>query len=83
MPRPGLRVRALRKIRKKIPGGASIIFYFKKKPSPPRCAKCGKPLHGINPKSKKKTDRKVFRIYGGYLCSACAREEIKAKARGD
>lgn len=88
MPRPGLRVSSLRKIKKKIPGGASIIFYFKKKPSPAKCGDCGKPLHGVKSErpSKmkgKKSQKRVSRPYGGNLCSACSRKRLKAKVRGD
>ncbi|MEM5812456.1 MAG: 50S ribosomal protein L34e [Candidatus Aenigmatarchaeota archaeon] len=87
MPRPGLRVRALRKIRVKLPGGAFIIHYFKRKPSPAVCANCKKPLHGVpreRPSIIKKLSprkRRPERPYGGNLCPSCAREKMKSKLR--
>ncbi len=87
MPRPALRTRSLRKIRKKLPGGASIIHYFKKKPKKAVCAMCGKPLHGVpsdltsKVRSLSKSQKRPERPYGGYLCSECARKEIKNRIR--
>lgn len=88
MPRPSLRSRSFRRIKKKIPGGASIIHYIKRNPSKARCSNCNKELHGVAnlrasamkriPGSRKK----VSRAFGGKLCAACTREEMKARARG-
>lgn len=51
----------------------------------PHCAICGKVLHGIPRLDKirkySKSQRRVNRKYGGYLCSECAREVIKDEAR--
>ena len=83
MPRPALRSRSLRRILKKIPGGASIIHYTKRKPSVARCARCKKPLKGVARKRSSKfrrlarAVRRSSRPYGGNLCSACSREIIK------
>jgi len=81
MPRPGLRTRSLRRILKKIPGGAFVIHYTKRKPSVSRCAKCKKPLKGVPKNSRIKriarSLRKSSRPYGGNLCSKCSREAIK------
>ena len=50
------------------------------------CANCKKPLHGIpNLKPSElnklsKTKKSVNRVYGGYLCSNCAKELLKEKA---
>jgi len=83
MVRPALRSTTLRKIKKKIPGGAFIIHYFKRKPSVARCAVCGKPLHGVpraRPSLLKRLSRskkKPSRPYGGNLCSRCMREKLK------
>ena len=87
MPRTALRSNALRKIRRKVPGGASIIHYFKKRVSRSRCSACGDILPGTisarkiamkkNPKSK----RRPKRAHGGNLCSKCSRKKIKRKAR--
>lgn len=87
MPRPSLRSGALRRVKKKLPGGAFIIHYLKRKPSPSRCAACGKKLHGVpreNPSMLKKlrrSDKTPSRPYGGNLCSRCMRVKIKNKVR--
>jgi large subunit ribosomal protein L34e len=87
MPRPALRTRSLRKIRKKLPGGASIIHYIKKKPKRAVCANCGKPLHGVaggltsRVRGLSKSRKRPERPYGGKLCAKCARAQIKKKIR--
>ncbi len=83
MPRPALRTRSLRRILKKIPGGAYIIHYSKRKPSVAKCARCKKPLKGVareRPSKLRKiaaTIKKPSRPYGGNLCSKCAKEVLK------
>jgi len=83
MPRPALRSRSLKRIPKKIPGGASVVHYARKEPSKPICASCKKPLHGV-PRGRKakikklpKTKKRPSRPYGGNLCSKCLRSRIK------
>lgn len=86
MPRPALRTSRFRKIIRKIPGGALVIHYKKKKPRQARCAGCGKPLSGVkrNIPSKvrglAKSKKRPKRPYGGNLCPGCSREAIKRKA---
>ncbi|MCK4497515.1 MAG: 50S ribosomal protein L34e [Candidatus Aenigmarchaeota archaeon] len=87
MPRPALRSRTLRRVKKRLPGGAFIIHYLKRRPSPARCAVCGKKLHGV-PRAKPSIIRRISkskkapsRPYGGNLCSSCAREKVKEKVR--
>jgi large subunit ribosomal protein L34e len=87
MPRPALRSRSFRKVKLKIPGGASITHYFKREPSKAKCGRCKSILHGVKnlrpvsmkklPKSKKTTSR----LHGGNLCSSCTREVVKERAR--
>ena len=78
-----MRSRTLRRIKIKIPGGASIIHYLKRKPSPARCAECKKPLHGVASKRpsrmKKlaKTKKVPSRVFGGNLCPSCTRQRLK------
>ena len=85
MPRPGLRTSRFRRIIRKIPGGALVIHYKKKKPGQARCASCGKPLSGVkrNIPSKirklAKSKKKPNRPYGGNLCPKCSREAVKGK----
>lgn len=85
MPRRKLRTRFLRRIKKKLPGGAFVMHYTKRKPAKAKCAKCKKPLRGvprassIKMKRIAKTKKKPERAYGGYLCASCLKEELKAK----
>lgn len=87
MPRPGLRVRSLRKVKVKLPGGASIIHYFRRRPSGAVCAGCGRQLHGVPrernvPLSKlPRSRRRPERPYGGNLCPSCARKKVKSRLR--
>jgi large subunit ribosomal protein L34e len=87
MPRPSLRSRTLRRIKKKLPGGASVIHYLKRNPSPARCAVCGRPLHGVaggravSIKKLAKSKKVPSRMFGGNLCPSCARERLKERAR--
>ena len=87
MPRPALRSRSLKKIRKRLPGGASIIHYIRKRPKRAACAKCKKPLHGVSSgltskvRSLAKSKKRPTRPYGGKLCSKCTKEEMKSKIR--
>ncbi|MEM5882013.1 MAG: hypothetical protein QXS69_00915 [Candidatus Aenigmatarchaeota archaeon] len=50
-----------------------------------KCAKCKGIIHGIPRANKLKklclSKKRVNRIFGGYLCSKCVREEIKNKIR--
>ncbi|HDH91637.1 MAG TPA: hypothetical protein ENF38_01660 [Candidatus Aenigmarchaeota archaeon] len=53
----------------------------------PKCAICKKPLSGV-PKQKpslvrklSKTEKRVNRPYGGYLCSRCMRKIMREKVR--
>ncbi len=87
MPRPSLRSRSYRKIKVKIPGGASLIHYIKRHPSKAKCGKCSRVLHGVKslrPKALQKeprTSKKVSRAYGGNLCASCSKEVLKKKVR--
>ena len=84
MPRPSLRSTSFRKIRMKLPGGANVIKYFKRKPKRAVCAECGAKLSGvaggrnIAVKRLSKGRKTVNRPYGGNLCPGCAREKAKS-----
>ena len=88
MPRPSLRSRTLRRIKRKIPGGASVIHYLKRKPSPARCAVCSKPLHGVasnrpaRMKRLAKSKKVPTRMFGGNLCPSCTKEKLKGGLQG-
>ena len=47
MPRPQLRSRSLKRVKKKLPGGAFVTHYSKRRPSGAKCAKCKAPLRGV------------------------------------
>jgi large subunit ribosomal protein L34e len=51
----------------------------------PKCAICKKVLHGLPRLNKfrklSKSEKRVSRIFGGYLCSKCTREVLKESAR--
>jgi large subunit ribosomal protein L34e len=87
MPRPSLRSRSLRKIKLRIPGGASVVHYLRRNPSKAKCRICGKTLHGIPTKRPSrmknipKSNKTVSRAYGGNLCPACTKQVFKNKAR--
>lgn len=87
MPRPSLRSRTVGRIRKRIPGGASVIHHFKRNPSPARCARCGAILHGTASKRPfvmkrlSRSSKVPSRAFGGNLCPSCAREVMKERAR--
>lgn len=87
MPRPSLRSRSYRRIKKRLPGGASITHYFKREPSKTKCSKCRKVLHGVASvrpaKLKKlaKTKKATSRVFGGNTCPSCTKEVLKERAR--
>ncbi len=87
MPRPSLRSRSLKRIRIKVPGGARIIHYIKKRPGKPRCASCGRPLSGTargtkaQVKGMPKSQKAPNRPYGGNLCPECAKEALRERMR--
>ena len=80
-----LRSRSLKRRKVRTPGNRLVIHYRRRKPKVAKCARCGKPLHGVPrlrpselrklPKSKRRPDRP----YGGNLCSECMREVMKEK----
>jgi len=85
MPRPSLRSRTLKRIKIKIPGGARVIHYMKKKPSKPKCARCKRELAGTARGTKSavkrlaKSKKTPSRKYGGNLCPSCSKETLKER----
>jgi large subunit ribosomal protein L34e len=87
MTAPRFRSRTFRRISKKLPGGEVVIHHEKRKPSQQKCAVCkvdlkGIPIVGVTKMrtlgiSKKRPERP----YGGYMCSKCTREKLKAISR--
>ncbi|MCK5022888.1 MAG: 50S ribosomal protein L34e [Candidatus Aenigmarchaeota archaeon] len=85
MPRPSLRSTSLRKLRKKTPGGRTVNRYAGKNNSRAKCATCKKPLAGVpagrdsDISKLSKSQKRPDRAFGGNLCSACSRREIKKR----
>lgn len=85
MPRPSQRSRSLRRLKRTTPGGRRVIRYERRKNSPAKCAVCGKTLSGVpigrdsEIRNLPKTRKRPERPYGGNLCSACSRREIKRR----
>ncbi len=87
MPRKNRRSRTFRRVKVRVPGGTVKMHYRKRKPSSASCGVCGAELHGVpreRPyimKSLPKTEKRPERPFGGVLCSSCARDEFKSRAR--
>jgi len=85
MVRRSLRSRSLKRKKVRTHGNRLVTHYKRRKPKVAKCAKCGKPLHGVprlRPSSLRKlpkTKRRPDRPYGGNLCSSCMREVMKEK----
>lgn len=68
-------------------GGRTKVHYKEKRASLASCASCGRPLGGVPQvkasklRSLPRSSRMPNRPFGGYLCSACARQAIKEAAR--
>jgi len=79
--------RKYRKIYKKTPGGRIAIHYLQRKAGLPKCSKCGSIIRGRTRIAAShegflpKSDKRVGRIFGGYLCNKCTKEVFKKKAR--
>lgn len=78
------RLRRLKRVAVRTPGGRTVYHYRKPKTSKHVCALCGKPLHGVphglrpsQVRKLSKTERRPERIFGGTLCADCARKVIE------
>ena len=87
MPQRYKRSRSLRKVKRRLPGGRTVIHYKKEKPKAAHCARCDAVLKGV-PRERPfkmhtmaKTKKRPERPYGGNLCSKCMRDLIIEKAR--
>ncbi len=81
------RSRSLKRVSKRTPGGRLVLHFRKRRPGSPKCALCKRELHGVargrgtELSRVRRSQRRVSRPYGGYLCSACMRAEIKRLVR--
>lgn len=79
--------RTFRRIHVKLPGNRVKLHYKRRKPSKPKCGRCGSVLIGVlrelpyKMMTLPKTKKRPSRPYGGVLCSKCTRELIKEKIR--
>ena len=85
MPAGKHRSRSMRRVFVKTPGGVTKLHYRQRKPSKAKCAGCGKILQGTphkktsKQKNLPKTKKRPSRPYGGVLCSACMRKQMREK----
>ncbi len=84
---PSKRSRSVKKVVKRTPGGRLVVHFKKKRAGYPKCAICKRELHGVargrssEVRKLPRSQRRVSRPYGGYLCSSCMRAEIKRLVR--
>jgi len=87
MPAGRYKSRTLRRVFVKTPGSRTVLHYRKRKPKNAKCGSCGAVLKGVprerpyKMKKMAKSKKRPSRIYGGNLCSGCARKKIIEKAR--
>ncbi len=87
MVRPALRSRSLRRRKIRTPGGRTASRFEKRRPSPARCAICGRILNGVprlrpvDLRKLPKTSRRPERPYGGYICPQCLAKLLKEAVR--
>jgi len=79
--------RSLRRVKVKVPGGATRLVYKKRKPAKAKCKTCGAVLKGVprenatKMKKMAKTKKRPQRPYGGVLCGGCMRKLMIKKSR--
>lgn len=82
MVRNMLKTSSKKKKRFRTPGGKLKVFYIDApKRGSPRCAMCGKKLHGVS-HTGSKTQKRVSRKYPN-LCPRCSRYVLSLEARGE
>ena len=87
MPEPRYRSRSKRRKKIVTPGRTNKIHYKDRKPSLSKCALCNRNLHGVPRasqalgKNMNKVKKRPERIYGGYLCAQCLKDQLKRNAR--
>lgn len=79
--------RGTRRLKRRTPGGRSVVHCDKRRPSHAECARCSGKLAGVpratpcNLGKMTKSERSVSRKFGGVLCSRCVRDSEKYRAR--
>ncbi|MCK4435092.1 50S ribosomal protein L34e [Candidatus Bathyarchaeota archaeon] len=87
MPRPSRRVRSKKRVYKTLPGGRKTIHYRRRVSFSVCCSVCGRPMSGVphlsvsETRKLSRTQRRVWRPYGGQLCPKCLKSALKQTAR--
>jgi len=79
---PRLRSRSLKRIKRRTPGGRSVVHYERIKKAVAKCGRCGAPLNGVprdirDLRSLPKSSKRPNRAFGGVLCHRCLEEIYK------
>jgi len=87
MPEPRYRSRTLRRVKRKLPGGNTVIHYEKRKPKLGVCSVTGEKLQGV-PRERPfkmqklgKSAKRPSRPFAGVLSSKAMRSLIKKETR--
>jgi large subunit ribosomal protein L34e len=80
------RTRAVKKTKRRLPGGKTVVHFKKKKVAHHKCGKCKAKLNRARLRAVKvrkltKVQRRPSRPLP-HLCPKCMREEIRTKVRG-
>jgi large subunit ribosomal protein L34e len=87
MPEPRFRSRTLRRVKRKLPSGETVVHYEKRKPRLGVCSVTGEKLKGVprerpgKMKTLGKSQKRPSRPFGGVLSSRAMRSKIKKAAR--
>ena len=87
MPEPRYRSRSKRRKKIVTPSGNNKIHYSTRKHNIASCALCQRQLHGVPRASKviskrlNKVQKRPDRMYGGYICPQCLKNQLKKSAR--
>ncbi len=87
MPRPHERTRSRKHANKTPPSGGGRTQYKEKMTAPRHCCLCGQPLGGatrLSPLKASKlnrSERRVWRPFGGQLCHSCLKIGLRQAAR--
>lgn len=87
MVKPMLRTRSRKKVKKRVPGGKTVIHYREGKTGRKACARCERPLGGTPSatssgiKKMSKSEKVPKRAYAGTLCPACLEDLLRYETR--
>jgi large subunit ribosomal protein L34e len=84
MVHPSLRSRTKKRKLVRTPGGRLVLHIIDKKRDVPKCAMCGRPLHGfprVTAREERRGLKPPTRPYGGYLCHECLKQGLKRAVR--